>query len=340
MSKIITFSIAAYNIEKYINKLMESLLEKDLLDDIEVLIVNDGSIDKTSSIAKIYQEKYPYTVKLINKKNGGHGSTINTGISLATGKYFKAIDGDDWVNTKAVVDLVKKIKNIDVDLDMILVNYNKCYESGEIEEKNLEGLVSNKIYKEKDLFKILKNIDYHNVIYKTKLLQNNNIRLDEHCFYVDTEYIIYPLVYVNTILFLDYKIVCYRLGLEEQSVNPKNRMKNIKDSYIVSKSLLIFYKKLIENISNEKRKCIKNRICGMLHWHILALLMFKPTEERKRDLINFDKLIKKYSEEMFLYMEERKDSSRLMKLLRRSNYKLYYFIVWYKQIKNFLKLRR
>lgn len=337
MNKIITFSIAAYNIEKYIDKLMKSLLEKDLLDDIEILIINDGSVDKTAFIAKLYQERYPNTVRLINKKNGGHGSTINIGISLATGKYFKAIDGDDWVNTKDVIRLVKILKNIDINLDMILTNYYKCYESGEIKEEILENLIHNKIYRENDLFSLIKNIGYHNIIYKTKLLQDNNIRLDEKCFYVDTEYIIYPLIHVHTILFLNYKINCYRLGTEEQSVNPKNRMKNIRDSYIVSKALLKFYKKIQNSISDEKRKYIRNRICGMLHWHISGLLMFKPTKEKKDELINFDKLIKKYSEEMFFYMENKKGSSKLMKLLRWSNYKIYYFIVWYKQIKNNIK---
>ena len=334
MNKIITFSIAAYNIEKYIDKLMESLLEKDLLNVIEILIVNDGSTDKTASIAEIYQKRYPNTVKLINKKNGGHGSTINTGISLATGKYFKAIDGDDWVNTEDVVRLIKKIKDINIDLDMILTNYYICFESRSRKEENLENLIHNKRYNAKNLFNLVKYIGYHNIIYKTDLLKKNNIKLDENCFYVDTEYVIYPMLYVNNILFLEYKITCYRMGLEEQSVNPKNRMKNIKHSYIVSKSLLDFYKKVQKNLSNEKKRYIKTRIYGMLNWHISAILMFKASEEKKSELINFDRLIKYYSEEIFLEMGK---SFRIVRLMRYSKYRLYYFIVWYKQIKNNIK---
>ena len=100
MGKILSITIPSYNVEKYIDKCVQSMLVDSILDDIEILIVNDGSKDSTPEIAKGYVEKYPQTVRLIDKENGGHGSTINAGIREATGKYFKVVDGDDWLNTE------------------------------------------------------------------------------------------------------------------------------------------------------------------------------------------------------------------------------------------------
>ena len=98
MSKILTISVAAYNVENYISNTLESLLVDDI-DDIEILVEDDGGIDNTANIVKEYEEKYPNVVKLIHKENGGYGSTINKSLEIATGKYFKQLDGDDWYDS-------------------------------------------------------------------------------------------------------------------------------------------------------------------------------------------------------------------------------------------------
>ena len=115
MEKILSISVAAYNVEKYLDQLMQSVIASGAIDDLEVLIVNDGSKDGTADKAMEYQKKYPQSVRLIDKENGGHGSTINRGITEATGKYFRALDGDDWVHSEHLGKLVEKMKNIDAD---------------------------------------------------------------------------------------------------------------------------------------------------------------------------------------------------------------------------------
>ena len=123
MSKIFTVTIPAYNVEKYLDEILPTYLDERLLDDIKLLIVNDGSKDSTAEIGRRYEEKYPNTVRLINKENGGHGSTINTGIKEASGKYFKVIDGDDWVDTEELVKFIAYLKNADTDI--ILTPFNR-----------------------------------------------------------------------------------------------------------------------------------------------------------------------------------------------------------------------
>lgn len=106
INKILTISIAAYNVEKYIGKTLDSLINDDVMDKIEVLIENDGSTDNTAGIANEYVKNYPNTFKLINKQNGGYGSTINRSIKEAQGKYFKQLDGDDFLDTENLRKLV------------------------------------------------------------------------------------------------------------------------------------------------------------------------------------------------------------------------------------------
>ena len=91
MEKLLTFSIAAYNVEKYLTKLITSIAEAGHLPEMEILVINDGSKDGTAKLTKEYESEYPDLVRLVDKENGGHGSTINRGIIEATGKYFDLV---------------------------------------------------------------------------------------------------------------------------------------------------------------------------------------------------------------------------------------------------------
>ena len=115
MDKILTISIAAYNVEKFLFETLSSLKCKNL-DKLEVIIVNDGSKDGTVDVANSFIESYPNTFKIINKENGGYGSTINKGIEFATGKYFKQLDGDDKFDTENLDKFIEELEKIDVDI--------------------------------------------------------------------------------------------------------------------------------------------------------------------------------------------------------------------------------
>ena len=124
--KYISFVVPCYNSEEYMEKCIESLLIGK--DDVEIIIIDDGSSDNTGKIADRYQKKYPKIVKAIHQENGGHGAGINTGLKHATGKYFKVVDSDDWLDAKAYKKLLKEVKEIDADL--IVCNYVYTYTDG------------------------------------------------------------------------------------------------------------------------------------------------------------------------------------------------------------------
>ena len=227
MEKLLTVAIPAYNVEKYLMKTIPTFLEKDINEYIEILIVNDGSKDDTLKVAKHLEELYPSMVKAIDKENNGHGSAINKAIELATGKYFKVVDGEDWVNTKNFAKLINYLKTN--DSDVVLNSFNRVDISQDkvrkIEAPNVEY---DKKYSISDI--PLENFDkfyqIHSITIKTNILRKIP-SITENCFYVDQEYVVYPLLFVETITFLNYDVYQYQVGNQNQSVALKNQQKNI-----------------------------------------------------------------------------------------------------------------
>lgn len=232
MSKVLTIVIPSYNVEAYLRDTLESFIAPEILSDIEVLIVNDGSKDQTPEIAKEYEEKYPDTFRLISKKNGGHGSTINRGIEEATGKYFKVVDGDDWVNTSDFVELVRKLKF--TDADYVVTKYYQVNDKTK-EKKVIEFpfLKRNPKCKFDEAAKHVQ-IPMHALVIKTFILQEYQIRLDEHCFYVDVEYILFPIPYVKTVEYYDIIVYMYRLAVATQSVSMQGFQNHVREKNPVS----------------------------------------------------------------------------------------------------------
>ena len=334
MDKLLTVSIAAYNVEKYIKQTLMHILENryisnSLLSEIEVLIIDDGSTDNTVQLAKQYEEKYPHIIKVISKENGGHGSTINTGIRVASGKYFKALDGDDWFDEYGLFLVLKCLEN--ADSDMIITDFMKCYENGHfvpVQIKGINSLIDRKEYDFDEIINQIQWIPYHAAIYKTSILQDYNIQIDEKSFYVDTEFMLYPIPFIQSLMYVNCCLYCYRLGLEGQSVSKESRIKNIADGRKVADALLIMYQEQKANFSSEKRNYIIRGIGGHCVWHYRSSLLLQANKKTKGDLIMFDKRIKSVSEGIYCYMEE---TSSLVYWMRKSHYCLYKLICFYRQ---------
>ena len=108
--KLLTFAIPSYNSQDYMEHCILSLLPGG--DDVEILIVDDGSKDRTAEIADEYERKYPGIVRAIHQENGGHGEAVNAGIRNATGLFFKVVDSDDWVDYEAYMKILKKLREL------------------------------------------------------------------------------------------------------------------------------------------------------------------------------------------------------------------------------------
>ena len=108
--KLLTITVPCYNSQDYLDRCMESLLVGG--EDVEILIVDDGSTDRTAEMADAYAQKYPAIVKVIHKQNGGHGSAVNAGIAGATGLFFKVVDSDDWVKEESYYEILQALSRL------------------------------------------------------------------------------------------------------------------------------------------------------------------------------------------------------------------------------------
>lgn len=329
LDKILTIVVPTYNAEKYLRDNLESFCISELLDDLEVLIINDGSTDNSAQIAEEYVQRYPDTYRLISKENGGHGSGINAGIKYAAGRYFKVVDADDWVEQKAFLELVRFLKNN--NSDVVYSGFLWVYDKGQKDKNEFEKKAEfeepfrDVVYEKEYMFDeiaLKAYIKMHNVTIKTSILRDHNIHIDEHCYYVDTEYITYPIPFVKTISFLPSFVYMYRLGSSEQSVSMEKMQKNEENYDKVLGSLFDFYKKLGGDIecSIEKKKYIANIIARVVAGKIKILLSFPASAEKKQELVLFDAELKKEFPEIYQC-----NVNKSVAVLRSSNYLMYNF---------------
>ena len=241
--KVLTVGIPCYNSAEYMSKAIESLLPAG--EDIEIIVVNDGSKDDTQKIGEEYAAKYPTIVRVINQENGGHGEAVNTGLRNATGIYYKVVDSDDWVDEDSLHQIIDKLKEFienQEKVDMLISNY--VYEKVHIGKQKVidyhSCLPTNKIFGWSDIghFRASQNILMHSVIYRTKMLRECNLELPKHTFYVDNIFVYQPLPYVKKMYYLDVNFYRYFIGREGQSVNENVMMGRIDQQVKITKIMI------------------------------------------------------------------------------------------------------
>ena len=241
--KLLSVTIPCYNSQDYMKHCIETLLIGG--EDVEILIVDDGSTDDTGKIADEYAEKYPTIVRAIHQENGGHGEAVNTGIRNATGLYFKVVDSDDWVDEEAYQKILEKLRELSggkSTLDLLIANY--VYEKEGFKHKKVMHYRG--IFPEEQIFgwndsKYFKKGKYllmHSMIYRTKLLHECELELPKHTFYVDNLFAYIPLTYVKNMYYLDVDFYRYYIGRDDQSVNEKVMIGRIDQQIKVNKIMI------------------------------------------------------------------------------------------------------
>ncbi len=237
--KLLSFAVPCYNSEAYMEKCIESLLPGGK--DVEILIVDDGSSDRTAEIADAYAAQYPDIIQAIHQPNGGHGAAVNTGLKHASGVYFKVVDSDDWLDRDSYLRVLKRLRTL-IKLntlpDMFLANY--VYEKEGSKHKAVmrqKGFPKEKMFSWDDVGHLFKGhyILMHSVIYRTQMLHDCGLQLPEHTFYVDNIYVYKPLPYVKNMYYMDVDLYRYYIGREDQSVNEQTMIRRIDQQIRVNK---------------------------------------------------------------------------------------------------------
>lgn len=251
--KLLTVAIPCYNSAEYMHKAIESALPGD--ERIEIVVIDDGSSDRTEAVAREYEERYPRSVRLIRQPNKGHGGAVMTGIRAAQGQYFKVLDSDDWLDEEAFPRLVDALERCG-EADMVVSNY--IYDkvgsahprvvryTGVLPEERIFG------WSEVGRFREGQYMLMHALIYRTELLRTCGLELPEHTFYVDNLFAYIPFPSVEKLYYLNADVYHYFIGREDQSIHESVMIRRIDQQLLVNR---IMYESVDLTALSEPKLC-------------------------------------------------------------------------------------
>ncbi len=268
--KLISFVVPSYNSEQYLDKCVESLLVGG--DDIEILIIDDGSTDGTAAIADSYEQKYPGIVRAVHKENGGHGSGVNRGLREASGLYYKVVDSDDWLDSDALKTLIATVREHTENgegADLYITNfvYEHVYDGTSYVSSYTKKMPVGRFFEWKDVAKLRlwKMLLMHSLIYRTEKLRESGLVLPEHTFYVDNIYAYTPLPYMRRLYYLNIDLYRYYIGRSDQSVTSENMINRYDQQIKVMREMLSAY-------TYDELKKMPRRLRGIM-MHSLEVIM-------------------------------------------------------------------
>lgn len=320
MNKILTISIAAYNVGSYIRSTLDSLIIPEILDKLEVFIIDDGGTDDTLFIAQEYAKKYPGVFFPVHKENGGYGSTVMWSVEHASGKYFKLLDGDDWFTSENFAEFVKRMEISDADA--FVSNTAKAVEG---EEKHEMYAFTHKLDGRK--ISIDKADEYPVVAmwayaFKTSVVKENFRSLPLHTLYTDQIYVMYSLCGVKNIEYFGKVIYNWRLGRDEQSNSVGSIRKHYREIIDVADIINEFYtEKKNKGVSDGLPYMLK-RAAAYYSNSIAMLLNLEKTSGNKKIIVDWEKSTKEKYPDIY----EAAAAAKKLLLLRKSNYLSYKFI--------------
>lgn len=242
----ITFVIPCYNSADYMDHCVQSIIGAG--NDIEIIIVNDGSTDATAEKADRWHKRFPSIIRVIHQENSGHGGAVMAGLRAARGEYFKVVDSDDWLDATARGVLLARLRHFlaaNADVDLVVCNY--VYEhvlTGTRKIMHYRGaLPMNRIidWSEIGRFNIGQYIMMHAAIYRTRVLRESGMEMPTHTFYVDNILVYQPLPFVDKLYYLPVNLYRYFIGREDQSVNEKVMLGRLDQQMRVTKLMADSY---------------------------------------------------------------------------------------------------
>ena len=298
---MVTLSIIVptYNVEKYIGRCLASL--PCYREDIEIIVIIDGSKDNSCEIAKSYQARFPNTIKVIEKENGHYGSCVNKGLSLAKGKYIKLLDADDYYSP-SFVDYLDFLGT--TDADVVLTDSIKVDEEEVPYDKYTFSFTPFKTLSMKDLIK--SNVDLlHNyeLTFRTQMLIENNYRQSEHISYTDLEWSSLPFSVASSFVYAPINVYCYYIGRVGQSIDIEFRKKNMWMENKVVIGLAEKYEEIKDNIETDNAILLKRFISSLVRQIYFHYLINYPSQLNEDELSAFDRNLFEKSKDVYISVD-------------------------------------
>lgn len=241
--KLLSVAIPCYNSEAYMAHAIESLLPGG--DEIEILIVNDGSKDHTAEIADEYAKKYPGIIRAVHKENGGHGDAVMWGLNAASGLYFRVVDSDDWVDSDVLLHLMDQLRQHMADpepIDLFITDYlydkTDAVKKHTISYQNVLPQGRAFSWAETGSLHVGQYILMHAATYRRQLLLDSGLQLPKHTFYVDNLYVYIPMLHVHRMMYLHETLYHYYIGREDQSVHENVMIHRIDQQLLVNRLMV------------------------------------------------------------------------------------------------------
>ena len=278
--KILTVTVPCYNSAEYMEKCVDSLLVGG--DRVEIIIINDGSKDRTGEIADSYAERYPDIVKVVHQENGGHGEGINQGLARASGKYFKVVDSDDVVSSDfvAFLDRLEACES-EGGVDLMVTNYFYVHTDG-IGDKSIcykNAFPENRIFEwsETRPFKVYQMLTIHSCTFRTELMRSVSDPLPRHVFYEDNLMVYQVLPHAKRLYYMNIDLYRYWIGRPDQSVQENVMKTRYTHQLLVTERC--FCSCHLDNLPERKlRKYLRHELFMMLGISVLYARLNKSDE--------------------------------------------------------------
>lgn len=327
MTKLLSIIVPSYNMERYLDKAIGSLIVgKKWLPLLDIIIVNDGSKDKTLEIARKYEEAYSTAIRVVDKKNGNYGSCINVGLELAWGQYIKILDADDTFisdNFQRLLEKLSELTNKNQQVDMIITDTRIVDENGKTTGLLRHNLVPDKVnsLSAYDINHVL-GISHHSVIFRTEILRKIDYKQMEGVSYSDQEWVTLPFFAVDKYYYMPLEVYSYLLGRQGQTMEKSALKKNAKVRLEIKKHMLEFYE------SNSKKYDLTHQtiVAELITSQIIPLyeeyLLLYRKELDNQEIIAFDSYLLSKHKYFYDILDDTKYNKLPFKYIRmfRGNY--------------------
>lgn len=278
--KLLTVTVPCYNSQDYMENCINSLLTGG--DRVEIIIIDDGSADRTGAIADAFAEHYPDVVKVIHQSNGGHGEGINQGLAHASGTYFKVVDSDDTVSKDfpAFLDILEECER-NGGIDLMITNYYYVHSDG-VGDRSINYstvLPEGRIFGWQDTkrFRIHQMLTIHSCTFRTEVMRCSGEALPKKVFYEDNLMVCKTLPNVRRMYYRNMDLYRYWIGRPDQSVQKNVMSKRYHHQILVTEKC--FQSFHLDNIREPMlKKYLKHELFMMFGISILFTRLNKTKE--------------------------------------------------------------
>ncbi len=319
MNKLLSIIIPVYKVESYINKCLDSLiLSEEQMAKMDVLIINDGTPDRSAEMSREYVNRFPDVFRQIDKENGGHGSVWNLGLKEAYGKYTRFLDSDDWLENLDL--LIEKLETCDADL---VITPTLCHCPNEVLWKQeILDMEFGKVY-DADTFDWLHNrshgnyVFHHSCTYKTEMFRQYLPLFLEKQPYDDVVLGVASKIGAKSLVAYDFILYHYLMDREGQSISLEVQRRNVAAKIKTEKHTINFVETHPVDKTSTKYEFFKEKLPKMYNYGYRSFFDF-PYEENK-------KLTKEWDE--WVRASNSKIKTPFIRLYRLLPFRLYLLLV-------------